>query len=94
MGNPLSFRLSVVIPAYNEAPTIEEILRRVLARPEVAEVIVLVDGLGFLIEFSRRRGPREHIYLAIIVISLIAWIADLLWERLGGLLFPYRRSHV
>lgn len=58
----------------------------------LAEVIVLVDGLGFLIEFSRRRGPREHIYLAIIVISLIAWIADLLWERLGEILFPYRRS--
>ena len=58
----------------------------------LAEVIVLVDGLGYLIEISRRRGPREHIYLTIIVISLISWIADQAWEQLGARLFPYRRS--
>ena len=58
----------------------------------LAEVVVMVDGLGFLIQNSFRRGPREHIYLVILVITLIAWAADLAWERLGRLLFPYRRS--
>jgi ABC-type nitrate/sulfonate/bicarbonate transport system permease component len=58
----------------------------------LAEVVVLVDGLGYLIEISRRRGPREHIYLTIIVISLISWIADQAWGQLGSRLFPYRRS--
>ena len=57
----------------------------------LAEVVVMVDGLGFLIQNSFRRGPREHIYLVILVITLIAWIADLAWERLGRILFPYRR---
>jgi len=58
----------------------------------LAEVVVMVDGLGFLIQNSFRRGPREHIYLVIVVITLIAWAADLVWERLGRVLFPYRRS--
>jgi ABC-type nitrate/sulfonate/bicarbonate transport system permease component len=52
----------------------------------------MVDGLGFLIQNSFRRGPREHIYLVILTITLIAWIADLAWERLGRVLFPYHRS--
>lgn len=56
----------------------------------LAEVVVMVDGLGFLIQNSFRRGPREHIYLVIFVITLIAWAADLGWERLGRALFPYR----
>jgi NitT/TauT family transport system permease protein len=59
----------------------------------LAEVVVMVDGLGFLIQNSFRRGPREHIYLVILVITLIAWAADLGWERLGRVLFPYRRDH-
>ena len=58
----------------------------------LTEVVVMVDGLGFLIQNSFRRGPREHIYLVILVITLIAWAADLAWERLGRLLFPYRRD--
>jgi|YelNatPaOPRAMG01_1025707.scaffolds.fasta_scaffold43081_2 glycosyltransferase involved in cell wall biosynthesis len=36
--------LAVLIPCYNEAGTIDELLRRVLAQPEVAEVIVVDDG--------------------------------------------------
>ena len=58
----------------------------------LAEVVVMVDGLGYLTEISRRRGPREHIYLVIMTITLIAWVSDLVLDRLGGLLFPYRRS--
>jgi len=57
----------------------------------LAEVVVLSDGLGFLVSMSQRRGPREHIYLVIIVITLIAWAADLAWEHAGRALFPYRR---
>ena len=59
----------------------------------LAEVVVMVDGLGFLVQNSFRRGPREHIYLVILVITLIAWAADLVWERLGRVLFPYRRGN-
>ncbi|HEX4998679.1 MAG TPA: ABC transporter permease subunit [Terriglobia bacterium] len=60
----------------------------------LAEVVVMVDGLGFLIQNSFRRGPREHIYLVILVITLIAWVADLAWQRMGRLLFPYRRDRL
>ncbi len=36
--------LSVVVPCYNEAPTIKELLSRVVDSPWVAEVIVVDDG--------------------------------------------------
>src|SRR6202051_126098 len=36
--------LSVMMPAYNEARTIEAMLGHVLERPEVGEVIVVDDG--------------------------------------------------
>lgn len=36
--------LSVVIPCYNEAATVLEVIERVLASPWVAEVIVVDDG--------------------------------------------------
>jgi glycosyltransferase involved in cell wall biosynthesis len=36
--------LSVIVPCYNEAPTIKELLSRVLESPPVAEVIVVDDG--------------------------------------------------
>lgn len=58
----------------------------------LAEVVVMEDGLGYLIQMSQRRGPKEHIYLVILAITVIAWIADLLWDRIGRLLFPYRGS--
>ena len=37
-------KLTVVIPAYNEIYTIREVIRRVLARPEVTEIVVVDDG--------------------------------------------------
>jgi len=58
----------------------------------LAEVIVMENGLGSLVAISQRRGPREHIYLVILIITLIAWAADLAWVRLGDLLFPYKRT--
>jgi glycosyltransferase involved in cell wall biosynthesis len=40
----LALGLSVIIPAYNEQRTIAEVVRRVLAQPAVAEVLVVDDG--------------------------------------------------
>jgi putative flippase GtrA len=36
--------LSVIVPAYNEEATIKRVLERVMARPEVTEVVVVDDG--------------------------------------------------
>jgi NitT/TauT family transport system permease protein len=58
----------------------------------LTEVVVLTDGLGYMVAQSQRRGPREHIYLVIITITIIAWLADLVWERVGRWLFPYRST--
>jgi NitT/TauT family transport system permease protein len=58
----------------------------------LAEVVVKTGGLGDLIDTARRRAMSGRVYLVIVIITLIAWIADLLWERLGILLFSYRRS--
>jgi ABC-type nitrate/sulfonate/bicarbonate transport system permease component len=58
----------------------------------LTEVVVMESGLGYLIQVSFRRGPREHIYLVILLITLIAWVSDLLWDRIGQVLFRYRRS--
>ena len=57
----------------------------------LTEVVVLVDGLGYLIAQSQRRGPREHIYLVILSITVIAWGADLIWDRAGRWLFAYKQ---
>jgi NitT/TauT family transport system permease protein len=58
----------------------------------LAEVVVKTGGLGDLIDTARRRAMSGRVYLVIVIITLIAWIADLLWVRLGILFFPYRRS--
>ncbi len=57
----------------------------------IAEVVVKTGGLGDLIDTARRRAMTGRVYLVIVIITIIAWIADLLWERLGTILFPYRR---
>ncbi|NLI78816.1 MAG: ABC transporter permease subunit [Candidatus Riflebacteria bacterium] len=48
-------------------------------------------GVGALILVSQRQGPREHIYLVLLIIVLIAFITDKLWEWGGDWAFPYRR---
>ena len=58
----------------------------------LAEVVVKTGGLGDLIDTARRRAMSGRVYLVIIIITIIAWIADLLWVRIGHILFPYRRS--
>ena len=59
----------------------------------LAEVITLEKGLGALIQITLRREPREHVYVVILIITLIAWIVDFLWGLLGRFLFPYRRTY-
>jgi ABC-type nitrate/sulfonate/bicarbonate transport system permease component len=59
----------------------------------LAEVVVKTGGLGDLIDTARRRAMSGRVYLVIVIITLIAWAADLIWTRLGNVLFPYRRSH-
>ena len=58
----------------------------------LAEVVVKTGGLGDLIDTARRRALSGRVYLAIVIITLIAWVADLMWARIGDMLFPYRRS--
>ena len=58
----------------------------------LAEVVVMVDGLGFLIQNSFRRGPREHIYLVLAMIVVVAFFTDRLWAAVGRFLFPYREE--
>jgi ABC-type nitrate/sulfonate/bicarbonate transport system permease component len=57
----------------------------------LAEVINAEYGLGAIINLSQRQGPREHIYLALILIALVAYGIDrtILWAQTR--LFPYRR---
>jgi NitT/TauT family transport system permease protein len=58
----------------------------------LAEVVVKTGGLGDLIDTARRRAMSGRVYLVIVIITVIAWIADLIWQRFGTLIFPYRRS--
>ncbi len=44
MSNELTGQLSVVMPVYNEESTIEAIVGRVLARPEVGELLIVNDA--------------------------------------------------
>jgi glycosyltransferase involved in cell wall biosynthesis len=54
--------VSVIIPAYNEAGTLEEVLRRVLEQPLRVELLVVDDGSGdetpALLERLERDGVR------------------------------------
>jgi len=47
-------------------------------------------GLGTLIYISQKKGPREHVYLLLFVITLVAYLLDRLLFLLGRVLFPYR----
>jgi ABC-type nitrate/sulfonate/bicarbonate transport system permease component len=58
----------------------------------LAEVINAEYGLGAIINVSQRQGPREHIYLSLIFISLLAFAIDRGILSLQKVLFPYRRA--
>ena len=57
----------------------------------LAEMVAADRGLGQIIIIAQRRGPREHIYLVLVVIVLIAYLTDKVWARLYEVLFPHRR---
>jgi NitT/TauT family transport system permease protein len=58
----------------------------------LAEVINAEYGLGSIIELSRRQGPGEHIYLVLVLITLLAFGIDRLILLAQRWLFPYRRA--
>jgi NitT/TauT family transport system permease protein len=56
----------------------------------LAEMIDAPSGLGHIMNVAFRRGPREYIYLTLVVIVIIAYITDKLWVWIGRRLFPYQ----
>jgi NitT/TauT family transport system permease protein len=56
----------------------------------LAEMVDVGRGLGGIIITSQRRGPREHIYLVLVIIVGVAFLTDKLWATAGLRLFPYR----
>jgi len=56
----------------------------------LAELIDAKHGLGYIIQVAQRRGPREHIYLVLVLISLLALGLDRALFALQKKLFPYR----
>jgi NitT/TauT family transport system permease protein len=56
----------------------------------LAEMVDVGRGLGGIIITSQRRGPREHIYLVLVIIVAVAFLTDKLWATVGRWLFPYR----
>jgi NitT/TauT family transport system permease protein len=58
----------------------------------LAEMVAADRGLGQIIIVAQRRGPREHIYLVLVAIVLIAYLTDKLWATLYKSLFPYKKA--
>ena len=58
----------------------------------LAEVLNANHGLGHIINMSQRNGPREHIYLILIIISLLAFTIDRVVFWLQKRWFPYVQS--
>ena len=58
----------------------------------LAEIVDAERGLGSLIITSQRRGPREHIYLVLLVIMAMAFLIDRAFVAVGRQLFPYREG--
>ncbi|MCK5796831.1 MAG: ABC transporter permease subunit [Deltaproteobacteria bacterium] len=58
----------------------------------LVEIVGQEGGLGNLITTSQRRGPREHVYLTLMVITLVAYFIDRVVSLIGTYLFPYKES--
>jgi NitT/TauT family transport system permease protein len=56
----------------------------------LAEIVNAERGLGNLIITSQRQGPREHIFLVILVIALVGFLVDWVLAKAGRFLFPYK----
>lgn len=57
----------------------------------LAEIVGAEGGIGYLISISQRRAMTADVYLLLVVIIVIAFITDKIWEAVGDWLFPYRR---
>ncbi len=58
----------------------------------LAEMVDIGRGIGGIIITSQRRGPREHLYLVLLVIVAIAFLTDKLWAWGASVLFPHREQ--
>ncbi len=58
----------------------------------LVEMVDIGRGLGGIIIVSQRRGPREHIYLVLLLIVAVAFFTDKAWAAVGRRLFPYREA--
>jgi len=56
----------------------------------LAEALDMDSGVGVLIMQSQRRGPREHVYLILFFITLVAFLLDRLIYGLQRYFFSYR----
>jgi ABC-type nitrate/sulfonate/bicarbonate transport system permease component len=56
----------------------------------LAELIDAKHGLGYIIQVAQRRGPREHIYWVLVLISLLGLGLDRALFAMQRKLFPYR----
>lgn len=60
-----SFKLTVLIPAYNEAPTVEACVRRVRALPMPLEIIAIndcsTDATGTILDRLHAEGAVDHV---------------------------------
>jgi ABC-type nitrate/sulfonate/bicarbonate transport system permease component len=56
----------------------------------LAEMVDANRGLGHIMIIAFRRGPREHVYLTLAVIVIIAYITDKVWLWIGRCLFPHQ----
>ena len=58
----------------------------------LAEMVDIGRGLGGIIIISQRRGPREHIYLVLVVIVALAFLTDKAWQLAGRRVFRWREK--
>jgi ABC-type nitrate/sulfonate/bicarbonate transport system permease component len=58
----------------------------------LAEMVNMEKGVGALILISQRQGPRAHVYLVLVAITLVAFGIDRLLIKLQRFLFPYRET--
>jgi NitT/TauT family transport system permease protein len=56
----------------------------------LAEIVNAERGIGMLIINSQRRGPREHVYLILLFITMVAFLLERGLWGIQRLLFPYR----
>jgi ABC-type nitrate/sulfonate/bicarbonate transport system permease component len=58
----------------------------------LAEMVNQTNGVGSLILVSQRLGPKEHVYLVLVAITLVAYGLDRLLLKIQSWLFPYRED--